>query len=115
MIRVHQRPLEQTRTATNSCRWQAETIVAGVTYTASSRRGAVHALARVLVEAGIEDQPMQVHAEGLAGFMTYRSFHRAAERTIEENATTPVRTVRYQPREDAFQGVPAGDLEGVTG
>jgi hypothetical protein len=75
----------------------------------------VHALARVLVEAGVEDQPMQVHAEGLAGFMTYRSVHRVAERAIKENATTPVRAVRYQPREDAQRDGPARDLCGETG
>jgi hypothetical protein len=36
-ITVHQRPLQETRTANKSCKWVAEAIVSGRTYTATSR------------------------------------------------------------------------------
>jgi hypothetical protein len=43
-------------------------------------------LARVLVAADLPDAPLEVHLAGRPGHALYRSFHRAALDTIEENA-----------------------------
>jgi len=67
MITVHQRPLEATRTANKSCKWVAEAIVNGRTYTATSRIWPANDIARQLVAAGVPDAPMQVYTAGLKG------------------------------------------------
>jgi hypothetical protein len=91
MITIHQHPIEDSRTPGEACKWLATATVDGAPYEARSRYGAPHELARQLVAAGIEDQPVQVITGGLAGQMTYRSLHKMAGRTLEENRTTPLR------------------------
>src|SRR5262252_2708438 len=93
-IVVHLRPLQETRRPGKSCKWIAEAIVNGRTYTATSRTAPANEIARQLVADGIPDAPMHVYTAGLTGCMVWRSFHRAAERTIEENAHVPVRARR---------------------
>ena len=95
-ITMHQSPAEPTRTPENNCTYAAEAIIDGQRYCARSRRGAPFALARVLVAAGMPDQPVQVMHEGLRGYMSYRSLHRMAVRTIEESGRGPVHDVRYR-------------------
>jgi hypothetical protein len=56
------------------------------------------ALARVLVAAGVSDQPVRVTQKGLRGHMSYRSLYRMAELTIKESATCPVRPARFEER-----------------
>jgi CheY-like chemotaxis protein len=56
----------------------------GCTYTAQSRHGPANQLARQLVAAGLPDRPMVIRYRGLAGTMTYRSFHAAATWTFSE-------------------------------
>jgi hypothetical protein len=46
MIRVYQHPEEGSCSANNACCWVAETIVNGISYSARSRHGAPHELAR---------------------------------------------------------------------
>jgi len=82
---VHQHPDETTRTANKSCVWIAETVIDGHRFTAKSRYGAVNELARQLVVDGVEDAPMHVYSAGLKGCLIWRSFYKAAERTIEKN------------------------------
>ena len=94
-IRVYQHSEETTRSANNGCSWIAETIINGIVYSARSRHGAAHELARVLAAAGIPDAVMRVTTAGLRGETVYRSFHAAADRTIEENAKVAVRSRRY--------------------
>jgi hypothetical protein len=107
MIRVYQHPEANTQSAKKGCSWVAEAIVNGISYSARSRHGAPQELARTLVAAGIPDAPMQVTTAGLRGETTYRSFYAAADRTIEENAKTPLRSRRYRPPQDDTQGVRA--------
>jgi hypothetical protein len=114
MIRVYQHPEENTRSANNGCSWVAEAIVNGISYSARSRHGAPHELARVLVAAGLPDAPMRVATAGLLGETTYRSFHAAAGRTIEENAKVAIRSRRYRPPQDDTQGVRAAPKQGVN-
>jgi len=111
-ITVHQRPLEATRTANKSSKWVAEAIVNGRTYTATSRMAPVNDIARQLVSDGVPDGPMHVYTLGLKGCLVWRSFHKAAERTIEENAQVPVRSRRYRRPQDQHQGVRAGQKGG---
>src|SRR5262249_26280251 len=98
-ITVHQRPLEATRTANKSCKWIAEAIVNGRTYTAISRMAPANDIARQLVAAGVPDAPMHVYTAGLKGCLVWRSFHKAAGYTIEETATKPVHMVRWESSE----------------
>lgn len=108
MIRVHCRPLPESRTANSSAAWLAECEADGRRFEAKSRHGAANALARELVAAGIPDAPMEVRYEGLAGTMRYPSFHAAAGWTFSESASTPLRRVPFREF-DLNQGEP---LEG---
>jgi len=110
---VHQRTLEVTGTASKSCKWVAEAIVNGRTYTATSRMAPANEIARQLVSDGVQDAPMQVYTAGLKGALVWRSFHKAAGYTFKENAQTPVKRVRWEAPEDATQRYRAGQKQGV--
>jgi hypothetical protein len=72
----------------------------GVEHIAESRSGAPYALARVLVDIGIPDQPVETAgADGIVQ-MRFTSLHWMATRTIEESASTSIREGRYQERPD---------------
>jgi hypothetical protein len=113
IITVHQRPLEETRTATKSCKWVAEAIVSGRTYTATSRMALANDIARQLVADGVSDAPMQVYTAGLKGCLDWRSFYSAAGYTFEDNDWGPVKRRRPRPSQDE-QGVPTGPKQGVN-
>jgi hypothetical protein len=69
-----------------------------------SAHGAPNELARQLVAAGFADRPMVIRYQGLAGSMTYRSFHASATWTYSEG-NQPLRRVRYrEPPEGVFLG-----------
>ena len=85
--------------------WIAETVVNGVPYMAQSRNGAPNALARVLVDAGVADDVMRVHHEGLHGYLEWPSFHKAATRTFSEGASTPLRNVKYTSSPESTEAV----------
>jgi hypothetical protein len=55
---MRQRPLENTRTPERSSIFEAECEIDGRRYSARSRHGAPNELARVLVSAGLPDQPV---------------------------------------------------------
>jgi len=112
-ITVHQRPLETTRTANKSCKWVAEAIVNGRTYTATSRMASANDIARQLAADGVPDAPMHVYTAGLKGCLVWRSFHKAASYTFKENAQTPVKRVRWEAPEDAAQRYRARPKQGV--
>ena len=78
----------------------------GIPYSARSRSGASNELARVLVAAGIPDQPIEARdrRSGLKA-LTYRSFHAAAKWTYREGAATLLQRVRYQE----FPGLPESE------
>lgn len=99
-IEVSMWPLEETRTPNNSCRYVAECVVGGVTYSARSRRGASNELCRALVAAGVPDGPMRVQERGHKGPFTYDSFHAAAQWTYEESEKVPLHRVRWRPPPD---------------
>src|SRR5215472_10060229 len=94
-------PLEATRTANSPCSWIAEATIEDQTYTARSRHGAPNELARQLFAAGFADRPMVIGYQGLAGSMTYRSFHAAATWTYGER-DQPLRRVRYKERPEGL-------------
>src|SRR5215472_7466185 len=94
-IIVHQRPLETTRSANKSCKWVAEAIVNGRTYTATSRMAPENDIARLLLADGVPDAPMQVYTAGLKGCLTWPSFFKAAGFCFEESASTPARMARW--------------------
>jgi hypothetical protein len=100
-ITVTCRPDEATRTPNSACLWIAEATVDGRGYVARSRRGAPNVLARQLVNAGLADRAMVIHYTGLAGPMTYRSFHGAATWTFGEG-DQPLRRVRYKERPEGL-------------
>jgi hypothetical protein len=94
-------PDEATRTPNSACAWVAETMVEGRVYVARSRYGAANELARQLVASGLADRPMVIHYRGLAGVMTYGSFHAAATRTFREG-DQPLHRVRYREQPEGL-------------
>jgi len=103
-IIVHQRPIEATRAANKSCKWHAEAIVNGRTYTATSRMAPANDIARQLVADGVPDAPMHIYTARLKGALVWRSFHKAAGFTTEETMTKPVHRVRWRdPAAEAAQ------------
>jgi hypothetical protein len=109
MIFIHQRIVPRSRTGTGSL-WEASTEIGSKTYSAVSRHGAPQALARVLLAAGILDQPVEVRSEicvfddgktiradELKGCIGYRSLHAMARYTFQEG-DRPLHRVRYTER-----------------
>jgi hypothetical protein len=109
VLKLHQRPVDAARTPDNPCLYEAAAKIGGRVYAVRSRRGALFALARVLVAAGFPDQPVLVAHEGLRGEVAYRSLHWMATRTIEESATKSVRAARYREY-PGREGVEAGGV-----
>jgi len=95
-VAVSCRPLEETRTAGNSCHWLAECEIDGQLFEARSRRDAPKELARALVAAGIPDRAIVVSYAGLRGTMSYRSFRVIADFTTVESASRPVHRGRFE-------------------
>ena len=94
MILISQLPLEDPRTRQRSYIYEAECQVNGRRYSASARHGAPNELARVLISAGVADQPVNVRQVGIQGCISYRSLHKLARWTYQESATVPLRRVR---------------------
>jgi hypothetical protein len=117
VILVHCRPLPETRTRNSSAAWLAECEVDGRRFEAKSRHGAPNELARRLVEAGVPDAPIEIHYDGLAGSMRYRSFHETARWTFVESQSTPLRRGPFREFGEASKGagtVLPGDRGCVT-
>ena len=100
MIAMQQWPLENTRTPEQSCIYEAECQVDGQRYSARSRYGAPNKLARLLVAAGLADQPVEIRQAGVKGCISYRSLHELALWRYQETVTAPLRRVRWMPSPD---------------
>jgi hypothetical protein len=107
MIKITEIPLEHTRTPNKSCRWLARCTVGGVDYEASSRRGASTELARVIIAAGVPDQPVEVNdlrptrpIGATYPSTRWRSLHVMAKWTYEESDNRPLRRVPWRPAPD---------------
>jgi hypothetical protein len=100
VITMRQRPLENTRTPERSSIFEAECEVDGQRYSARSRHGAPNELARLLVSAGVTDQPVEVRHAGIKGCLSWRSLHELGGWTYEESAGVPLRKVRWRPLPD---------------
>lgn len=103
MIKIRHSPLEGTRTPEKSCFYEAECEVDGQHYSARSRHGAPNELARVLVSAGVADQPVEVRQVGIKGYISYRALHELARWTYQETVAVPLRQVRWRPLPDFQQ------------
>lgn len=116
MIRILQWPLESTRTPGRSCLYEVECEVDGRRYSARSRHEAPNELARVLVSAGVPDQPVEVRQVGIRGYLSWRSLHEMAPWSYEESAKVPLRRVRWKPPPDftAASGRPVAQNRGET-
>jgi hypothetical protein len=114
VIIVRVRPLEQTRTPNSGCLWLAECEVDGQHFEARSRHGAASALSRQLLAAGIADQPLEVHFDGLPGHLRWGSLEAAADRTYTEG-NRPVQCIRWVAPQDAVQAIRATSKRGVNG
>src|SRR5271166_3266160 len=121
MILIWQRIVPRSRTHTGS-RWEATSEADGHTYSAASRHGAPQALARVLVAAGIADQPVEVRSEVCIfdngdeirtdephGCIRYRSLHAMASWACTEG-DRPLRRIPYRQRPEGLF-LPRGDGE----
>ncbi|MGA8757659.1 MAG: hypothetical protein WB611_15250 [Stellaceae bacterium] len=100
MIKMRQWPLENTRTPEKSCIFEAACELDGQPYTARSRHGAANELARMLVAAGVADQPVEVCHAGIKGWITYCSLHELARWSYQESAKVTLRRVRWKPHPD---------------
>jgi hypothetical protein len=114
VICIRQRVLPRSRTQTGSL-WEASAEIDGKSYSAVSRHGAPQALARVLIAAGVEDQPAEVRSEVcvfdsgaeirtvlLRGCIRYRSFHTMGKTTFAESATAPLRRTRFEEQPEGL-------------
>jgi hypothetical protein len=123
VIEIRQRIVPRSRTHTGSL-WEASTEIDGKTYSTTSRHGAPQALARVLVAAGIADQPIavrsevcvldtgaEIRTEQLRGCISYRSLHAMAKWTFTEGAATLLHRVRYQEQPEGVFSVEASGQE----
>src|SRR5262249_26556208 len=82
--------MRDSRTPDNGSLWVATCEVAGQHYEARSRRGALHALARDLVEAGGPHAPIRGNGPRWAAFKS------APKRATRESATTPRHRERFE-------------------
>jgi len=96
MIEMIQNPVPGTRTAESEIRWIARCTVDGVEYEATSRNGASCALARVLVAAGIPDQPVIVREPALRTGLRRASLHEMARWTYSDREV-PLTRNRWHP------------------
>jgi hypothetical protein len=90
---------EASRTPDRGCKWTARaTLPDGRKFEAQACTGAVHELARVLAAAGIADCALAVRQAKppLPGYLAYRSFHKLAEYTLAESATSPLHRVKWR-------------------
>jgi ferredoxin len=110
MIEIRQHVVPQSRTSTGSL-WEASTEIDRKTYSASSRHGAPQALARVLVAAGIPDQPVEVRSEERPGCIRYRSLYEMTKWTFTEGTSTLLHRVRYQEQPKGVFSVEASGQE----
>jgi hypothetical protein len=123
MIKIRQRPIPRSRTQTGSL-WEATAEIDGKSYFAVSRRGVPQAIARMLVAAGIADQPVEVRSEvcvldagkemrteELRGSITYRSLHAMAKWTFTEGAATPLHRVTFQEQPEGVFSIEASGQE----
>jgi hypothetical protein len=116
---MHQTMVPDSRTPNKASQWRATCQVNGQEYAAVSRNGAPHALARTLVEAGIEDQSVVVVSEPVVGEdgrtryaggeMGFQSLHGMAGRSLVESATQPLHLARYREPDFGFAREPGGD------
>jgi len=106
------RPLEETRTPNSGCLWLAECEIGGQRFQARSRHGAANDLARQLIAAGVADQPLVVHSDGLRGYLRWGSLKAAAKRTYTEG-NRPLQCIRWVAPQDAAQAIRAAPKQGV--
>lgn len=66
-------------------------------YRARSYTGASYALARMLVAAGVVDQPMTIVVAGLPGVQTHHSLVELAQWAISEGAAGNIKRTRWEP------------------
>lgn len=90
----------------------ASAVVEGHRYEARSRNSGEATLARILVEAGVPDQPWTSYTPTGTPALRGRSIHRLALTSIKEADGESLRVVRYQPHPLITAGArPASDPE----
>jgi hypothetical protein len=105
MIEMHQTIVPNSRPPEKGSKWIATCTIGGQEYSAISRSGASHELARVLVAAGIPDQEVKVTSDAMSGktirrlpgHLRYRSLHHMALWTCQESVTAPLRLRKWAP------------------
>jgi hypothetical protein len=102
VVDIETRMLPNSRSSRGSS-WEARaTLPDGSTFRCSSRNGAPNELARLLVSAGVVDQPMQTYGEDGRKLLYYRSLHEAAKWTFEESSGRNLRRTRWTPRPEGL-------------
>jgi hypothetical protein len=99
-LTMHQSMVPNSRTPNKGSTWRCTWQIDGVEYSAESRNGAPHNLARILVEAGIPDQPLTVVTRAEVATSGYCG----GAMTSRESATQPLHPARYQEPDFGFAG-----------
>ncbi len=97
MIKITTETIPDTYSEKGSINIRAFCTVRGQEYEAFSRSCSVQALCRVLVAAGVRDQPAEVTSSALPGFVSVRhaSIHAEAGFTYGESATMCIRRGKF--------------------
>lgn len=97
MIKIITETIPGTHTEKGGISIRAFCTVRGVDYEALSRSCPVQALCRVLVAAGVRDQPAEVTSSALPGFvsMHHASIHAEAGFTYGESAVMCIRRGKF--------------------
>lgn len=97
MIKISTETIPDTYTPKGGINIRAFCTVKGAEYEAFSRSCPVQALCRVLVDAGIRDQPAEVVSSALPGFVSVRhaSIHSEANWTYGESSQMSIRRGKF--------------------
>lgn len=98
MIEIRQEPVADSLTG-RGVAWKASATVDGETFNTASRSGATTALARVLVNADIADQPVEVYDQGRKT-LRWPSLHAMAQWTYSEGDSV-LHRIRWRPNPNA--------------
>src|SRR5437763_1050838 len=100
-ITVYQRPQPGSATPDRPAYWVGEAIHDGKTYECISRYSPAGDIARVLIAAGVPDQPLEIVTAGIRGALVWPSMYRAAGVSYAEGASKPLHAVSFERVEAA--------------
>jgi hypothetical protein len=95
-ISVRVSPISGTTTQERGVIWEAVAHADNWRYTVQDRGNPVRTLCRELVHLGIPDAEMTVYDQHGRLALTFKSFHRAAKRTLKESVKHPIKLAKFE-------------------